>query len=87
MRAFSRTHLDRDLSRRGPVLAVIVDNVEFGLGRTYQGTAGAVQAGLTGLMLAVMIHHRGRMADALVTHAGYGLVGLAAAYALRARHT
>lgn len=87
VRAFVLTRFNQVFGTRGLVLAVGVDTVDFGMGHLYQGVPGAVQAGLTGLIFALIFLHRRRVADAMVAHAGFDLLGIAGAYALYAHRT
>jgi membrane protease YdiL (CAAX protease family) len=47
-----------------------------------RGGAGTVTTGVSGLLFALIFLHRRRIADAMVPHAGFDLLGVAAAYAL-----
>lgn len=85
VRAFILTRFEHAFGRWGLALAVVVDSVEFGLGHLYQGVNGAVLTGLSGVLFALIFLHRRRVADAMVAHAGYDLIGVAAAYALYGR--
>jgi len=82
--AFILTRFERAFGRRGLVVAVVVDGVEFGMGHLYQGITVAVGSGLTGLLYALIFLRRRRVAEAMVAHAGEDLIGVAAAYALYA---
>ena len=84
-RAFVLTRFEKLFGRSGLVLAVILDSIVFGLGHLYQGNASAVSSGFTGLMFALIFLHRRRVIDAMVVHALFDLMGIAAAYALYAR--
>jgi uncharacterized protein len=85
VRAFILTRFDQVFGRKGLVFAVVVDSVEFGMGHLYQGVTSAVLSGLTGLLFALIFLHRRQVADAMVAHAGFDLLGVAAAYALYAQ--
>jgi membrane protease YdiL (CAAX protease family) len=84
-RAFVLTRFERAFGKAGLVVALLIDSDCFGVGHLYQGYSGAVSAGITGLLLGLVFLHRRRVADAMVAHAGYDLIGVAAAYALYAR--
>ena len=84
IRAFVLTRFERALGRPGLVAALVVDTAVFGLGHLYQGVTGAVQAGASGLLFALVFLKRRRAADAMAVHAFYDLLGIAAAYALYA---
>lgn len=64
------------------MVALVIDSVVFGLRHSYQGVNGATQAGLTGLAFALIFLRRRRVVDAMVAHASFDLMGIAAAYAL-----
>jgi membrane protease YdiL (CAAX protease family) len=83
-RAFVLTRFERAFGRWGLALAVATDSAVFGVGHLYQGAAGAVKAGLEGVLFALLFLWRRRAADAMVAHAGGDLLGVAAAYALYA---
>jgi membrane protease YdiL (CAAX protease family) len=84
-RAFILTRFEKAFGRSGLVVAVIADSAVFGLGHLYQGRGSALSSGVTGLMLALIFLRRRRVADAMVVHALFDLLGIAAAYALYAR--
>jgi membrane protease YdiL (CAAX protease family) len=84
VRAFVLTRFDRALGRAGLAAALVVDTVVFGLGHLYQGVTGAIQAGTTGLLFALIFLRRRRAADAMVVHALFDLFGVALAYFLYA---
>jgi membrane protease YdiL (CAAX protease family) len=81
-RAFVLTRFERALGRGGLVLALIVGSVVFGVGHLYQGPTSAVSAGFSGLICAGIFLRRRRVVDAMVVHAVFDLLGIAAAYAL-----
>jgi membrane protease YdiL (CAAX protease family) len=85
VRAFALTRFEEAFGQRGLALAVVVDSMAFGTGHLYQGTSGAVVAGLMGLSFALIFVHRRRVADAMVAHAGFDVLGVAGAYALYGR--
>jgi membrane protease YdiL (CAAX protease family) len=82
VRAFILTRFDRAFGRWGLALAVAVDSAEFGLGHLYQGRSSAITSGLFAVLLSLVFLRRRRAADAIITHAVYDLIGVAAAYAL-----
>ena len=82
LRAFVLTRFDRLLGRAGLVAAVVVDSAVFGLGHLYQGPGGAVSAGITGLLFALIFLRRRRATDSMAAHALFDLLGIAVAYAL-----
>jgi len=84
IRAFVLTRFERLLGRPGLVFAVLADSVMFGIGHSYQGPGAIANAGLTGLLLALIFLRRRRVYDAMVTHAVFDLLGIARAYALYA---
>jgi membrane protease YdiL (CAAX protease family) len=84
-RAFVLTRFERAFGKAGLVVALLIDSACFGVGHLYQGHSGAVDTGVTGLLFGLVFLHRRRVADAMVAHAGYDLIGVAAAYALYAR--
>jgi membrane protease YdiL (CAAX protease family) len=84
VRAFILTRFERAFGTKGLVVAILVDCVEFGAGHLYQGIPSAVSSGLTGLLFALIFLRRRRVADAMVAHAGFDLLGVTAAYALYA---
>jgi membrane protease YdiL (CAAX protease family) len=86
-RAFVLTRFERVFGGAGLVLALAVSSVVFGLGHLYQGTTSAVSAGLSGLICALIFLRRRRVVDAMVVHAVFDLLGIAAAYALYARRS
>jgi hypothetical protein len=81
-RAFILTRFERALGRAGLVLALLVGSVVFGIGHLYQGPTSAVSAGFSGLLCAGIFLRRRRVVDAMVVHAVFDLLGIAAAYAL-----
>jgi len=83
--AFILTRFEQAWGRSGLVLAVVVDSIDFGMGHLYQGISAVVVSGLGGLLFALIFLHRRRVADAMVAHAGFDLLGVAAAYALYGR--
>jgi membrane protease YdiL (CAAX protease family) len=84
-RAFVLTRFDKLRGRPGLVVAIVIDSAVFGLGHLYQGRAGAVSAGVTGLILALIFLRRRRVIDAMAVHALFDLMGIAAAYVLYGR--
>ena len=84
-RAFIVTRFEKLFGRAGLILAVGLDSIVFGLGHLYQGNASAVTSGFTGAILALIFLKRRRVIDAMVVHALFDLMGIAAAYALYAR--
>ena len=85
VRAFLLTRFERVLGRWGLALAIAGDCVEFGTGHLYQGAGAAVTAGLLAVLYSLAFLRRRRVADAMVVHAAYDLIGVAAAYALYGR--
>jgi membrane protease YdiL (CAAX protease family) len=85
VRAFILTRFEHVFGRWGLAFAIIVDSITFGLGHLYQGVSSAVLTGLTGSLFALIFLQRRRVADAMVAHAGYDLLGVAGAYALYGR--
>jgi membrane protease YdiL (CAAX protease family) len=81
-RAFVLTRFERLFGPTGLALALAGDSVLFGLGHLYQGATAAVASGFTGLLFALVFLWRRRVGDAMVAHAAFDLVGVAAAYAL-----
>jgi membrane protease YdiL (CAAX protease family) len=86
-RAFVLTRFEQLFGRVGLIVALVVDTFIFGLGHLYQGSAGAIGAGFTGLVLALIFLRRRRVIDAMLVHAVFDLMGVAAAYALYAHRT
>jgi membrane protease YdiL (CAAX protease family) len=84
-RAFTLTRFERAFGKAGLVVALLLDSACFGVGHLYQGYSGAVTTGVSGLLFGLVFLRRRRVADAMVAHAGYDLIGVAAAYALYAR--
>jgi membrane protease YdiL (CAAX protease family) len=84
-RAFVLTRFEKLLGRGGLVAALLIDSVAFGLGHLYQGPASAVSSGVTGLLLGLIFLSRRRVIDAMIVHAVFDLMGIAAAYALYSR--
>jgi membrane protease YdiL (CAAX protease family) len=82
MRAFVLTRFDRLFGRAGLVAAVGIDSAVFGLGHLYQGPSGAISAGLTGVLFALIFLRRRRATDSMAAHALFDLMGIAVAYAL-----
>jgi membrane protease YdiL (CAAX protease family) len=82
VRAFILTRFERAFGRWGLRLAIAVDGVEFGLGHLYQGPSAAITSGLFAVLASLIFLRRRRVADAMVAHAVYDLIGVAAAYAL-----
>ncbi len=85
VRAFILTRFEQAFGRWGLVVAVCVDALEFGLGHRYQSTRAAVTTGLMAVLFSLIFLRCRRAADAMVAHAGYDLIGVAAAYALYGR--
>jgi membrane protease YdiL (CAAX protease family) len=84
-RAFVLTRFERAFGKLGLTVALLVDSASFGVGHLYQGPSAAVTTALTGLLFGLVFLQRRRVADAMVAHAGFDLIGVAAAYALYAR--
>ncbi|HEX4824710.1 MAG TPA: CPBP family intramembrane glutamic endopeptidase [Candidatus Polarisedimenticolaceae bacterium] len=84
-RAFVLTRFEKAFGRAGLVVALVVDTAVFGLGHLYQGTASAISAGLTGVILAFIFLWRRRVVDAMTVHALFDLMGIAVAFALYGR--
>jgi len=84
-RAFVLTRFEKVFGRAGLVFAVVADSLVFGLGHLYQGNASALTTVFTGAILALIFLQRRRVIDAMVVHALFDLMGIAAAYALYAR--
>ena len=82
VRAFILTRFEHVFGRWGLILAIVVDSITFGMGHLYQGVSSAVLTGLMGVLYALIFLHRRRVADAMVAHAGFDLLGVAGAYAL-----
>jgi membrane protease YdiL (CAAX protease family) len=85
LRAFVLTRFEALFGRTGLVFAVVADSLVFGLGHLYQGNASALTTVFTGALLALIFLRRRRVIDAMVVHAVFDLMGIAAAYALYAR--
>ena len=81
-RAFVLTRFERRFGRAGLIVAILIDCVVFGMGHLYQGRSGAIAAGLTGLMFALIFLRRRRCVDAMIAHASFDLLGIGAAYAI-----
>lgn len=81
-RAFVLTRFEKAFGRGGLVAAVVVDSVVFGMKHLYQGGSGAISAGISGVAFALIFLRRRQVVDAMVVHAVYDLIGVAAAYAL-----
>jgi len=84
-RAFVLTRFEKAFGRPGLIFAVVADSLVFGLGHLYQGNASALTTVFTGAILALIFLQRRRVIDAMVVHAVFDLMGIAAAYALYAR--
>jgi membrane protease YdiL (CAAX protease family) len=84
-RAFVLTRFERAFGKVGLTVALLIDSACFGIGHLYQGPSAAVTTALTGLVFGLVFLHRRRVADAMVAHAGFDLIGVAAAYALYAQ--
>jgi membrane protease YdiL (CAAX protease family) len=82
VRAFILTRFEHVFGRRGLIFAIVVDSITFGLGHLYQGVSGAVLTGFSGVLYALILLQRRRVADAMVAHAGFDLLGVAGAYTL-----
>ncbi len=85
VRAFVLTRAERASGRRGLIIALAVDCVEFGLAHRYQGAQAVVTFGLMGVLCSLIFLRRRRVADAMVAHAGYDLLVVATAYGLYGR--
>jgi membrane protease YdiL (CAAX protease family) len=85
LRVFALSRFRRLAGTAGLVAAMAADSVVFGFGHLYQGPAGAVSAGITGVLMALIWLRRGRATDAMAAHAAFDLYGIAAAYALFGR--
>jgi membrane protease YdiL (CAAX protease family) len=83
-RAFVLTRFERRFGRAGLVVGIVLSTIVFGLGHLYQGPAGAISAGFTGLACVFVFLRRRRVMDAMLVHAAFDLLGIAAAYALYA---
>ena len=83
-RAFILTRFERRFGRAGLVTGIVLSTLVFGIGHLYQGPAGAISAGFTGLVFALVFLRRRRVMDAMLLHAAFDLLGIAAAYALYA---
>lgn len=84
-RAFVLTRFEKLFGRAGLFAGLLLSTVVFGLGHLYQGTNAAISSGFTGLLLALIFLRRRRVVDAMVVHAVFDLLGIAAAYALYSR--
>jgi membrane protease YdiL (CAAX protease family) len=84
-RAFVLTRFEKAFGRPGLIFAVVADSLVFGLGHLYQGNSSALTTVFTGAILALIFLQRRRVIDAMVVHALFDLMGIAAAYALYAR--
>ncbi len=80
-RAFVLTRFERWFGTAGLVLAVLTESAGFGASHTYQGTGAAVSIGIFGLLLSLVFLRRRLVADAMIAHAGFDLIGIALAYA------
>jgi membrane protease YdiL (CAAX protease family) len=85
VRTFILTRFEQAFGTWGIALALVIDSVVFGMGHLYQGVSGAVTSGVAGLLFALFFLRRRLVADAMVAHGGYDLIGVAAAYALYGR--
>lgn len=81
-RAFILTRFEQRFGRWGLAVAVVIDSVVFGLRHSYQGANGAILAGITGLISALIFLRRRQVVDAMVVHTSYDFIGIAVAYAL-----
>ena len=84
-RAFILTRFEKLFGRAGLIAALTLSTIVFGLGHLYQGPAGAISAGFTDLAMAFVYLRRRRVMDAMLVHAAFDLLGIAAAYALYGR--
>jgi membrane protease YdiL (CAAX protease family) len=84
-RAFILTRFERLFGRPGLVTALVLSTIVFGIGHLYQGPSGAISAACTGLAFAFVFLRRRRVIDAMLVHAAFDLLGIAAAYALYGR--
>ena len=84
-RAFVLTRVERWFGRIGLAAAVVIDSARFGLVHAYQGPQAILMVGIVGFVLALTFLRRRVVADAMVAHAVYDLLGITAAYALAAK--
>jgi membrane protease YdiL (CAAX protease family) len=67
-------------SRAGRWFGIVLSAVLFGVAHLYQGPAGMISAGITGLISAVAYHAFGRVAPLMLAHYLHDAVRFAAVY-------
>jgi membrane protease YdiL (CAAX protease family) len=85
MRAFVLTRCERVAGAAGLVVALLVYSAVFGLSHSYQGPRGIVSASLTGFVFGLIYVRRRNLAEVMVAHAAFDILGVTAGYLLHAR--
>lgn len=73
-RSFVLTRFEKAFGKKGLILGLILQTTMFGIGHAYQGKAGAIVAGILGLVYALVYLRRRSCWEAAITHSTYDLI-------------
>jgi membrane protease YdiL (CAAX protease family) len=65
--------------------AIVLSAILFGLIHIYQGPAGVISVGISGLILAVYYHHFGRVISMMLSHYLHDAIQITAIYIMANR--
>ena len=86
IRIFALTRFERAWARSGVMIALGVDSVVFGLTHRYQGVAGMITTGLSGLAWGLIFLRRRSATEVMVSHAFFDTISILLAFAMAPHH-
>lgn len=75
-RVFILTRFEKWLGSRFVIWILLLDAIVFGIGHLYQGMAGAVSTGLTGIIFGLIYLRKRSFIEAFAAHATFDIVGI-----------
>jgi membrane protease YdiL (CAAX protease family) len=75
-RTFILTRFEKWKGKEIIIWVVIIDVISFGAGHLYQGPGGAISAGITGLIFALIYLRKRSFIEAFSAHALYDVIGI-----------
>lgn len=70
------TRFEKWKGKKVIILVLLIDAISFGIGHAYQGMAGAVSAGLTGIIFGIIYLRKRSFIEAFTAHAFYDVIGI-----------
>ncbi len=75
-RVFVLTRFEKWKGTKIIVLILLIDAVSFGIGHLYQGPAGAISTGISGLIFGLVYLRKRSFIEAFTCHAIYDVIGI-----------